>query len=327
MCSYEFVDICAGTKSTHAKVIPQPVPQARPRPSGNSQKQPATIKPSNKTPAASRHTATHPARSSQKQPATIKTSNESPAASRHSATRPAGSSQKQLGTIDLSIQSRPASRHSANTRKDNGFTSGPTKKLKETMKPTASSRMQAPAIPKKKMKRDLGSSPLPSHPSAPINKKSYDSRLPQTPRRAVQFDGVVKVIPVSGSMKFPEIPLKVGSATWQLLFSNLTVWLPELAGIEDENSVMLQYQTDNGWRPLAGDEQLKRLLDEFDRSGWQLHVRCAPQDEFESSSEKGEHEYGSRGLVVAFSKENKSVSHAVHHSISSPQFLSLANGN
>ena len=131
--------------------------------------------------------------------------------------------------------------------------------------------------------------------------------------------GVVKVIPVSGTMSFPEIPVKVGTA-WDFLFVNLMNWLPELDGIKDQNSVMLQYKTKNGWKPLAGDEQLKSLLNEFYESKWDLHIRCAPEDEFESSSERDErsgttilrsHKEGLGGSVsMSANKENKkTVSH------------------
>ena len=155
--------------------------------------------------------------------------------------------------------------------------------------------MLAPASHKREKQRDPGSRLPVSQPplSVTINKRlsnpSTRSRLPETSKKAAQPGGVVKVIPVSGSMKLPEIPFKVGTATWELLFSNLMNWLPELEDVRDENSVMLQYKADTGWKPLAGNDQLKSLLDEFGRSGWCLYVRCAPKDEFESSSEKDDY--------------------------------------
>jgi len=69
---------------------------------------------------------------------------------------------------------------------------------------------------------------------------------------------------------------------------NLANWLPELADIEDENSIMPQYKADNGWKPLAGDDQPKNILEGFNKLGSCLHIRCAPQDKFESGSEKAE---------------------------------------
>lgn len=116
--------------------------------------------------------------------------------------------------------------------------------------------------------------------------QSPRSRILETKDKPKQLRGVVRVIPVSGGMQLPEIPLKVGTATWDLLFSNLMNWLPELEGIEDENSVMLQYKENHKWKPLAGNDQLRTLLYEFSSRGWSLYVRCAPMDEFESGSDQ-----------------------------------------
>lgn len=142
----------------------------------------------------------------------------------------------------------------------------------------------------------------------PFSGSPYLSSSP--PVRANQ---IIKITPVSGSLTFPAFPVKVGTP-WDLVFLNLSCWLPELAGINDQNSVMLQYKTDNGWRPLAGDEQLKAILEEFSSSGWDLLIRCAPEDEFESSpeTEVGDeianhrsYGLGSGGLVMSSYMDNK----------------------
>jgi hypothetical protein len=126
---------------------------------------------------------------------------------------------------------------------------------------------------------------------------------------------------MSGTKQYPAFYLPLGKA-WNILFLNLTNWLPQLKDIElaDQDSVMIQYKADNAWKPLAGDEQLEGLLEEFNISGRDLHVRCAPESEFRSSSGESEgdddgddilHIYkGHRGSASTNREEKKLVSHA-----------------
>ena len=135
----------------------------------------------------------------------------------------------------------------------------------------------------------------PSHPAS-SNKKSNDSprfHAQTTVKKAinVQHAGVVQIIPVSGSMKSPGFYIPVGTPTgWNILFLNLMTWLPELKGIRlaDQDSVVIQYQAENKWKPMAGDEQLNSLLERFNIEGWDLYVRCAPESEFQSGSDLSE---------------------------------------
>lgn len=65
--------------------------------------------------------------------------------------------------------------------------------------------------------------------------------------------------------------------------------------IAHQDTVMIQYKTDNGWKPLAGDQQLNIILLEFFYSKSDLWLRCAPESEFRSgpNSESDDHESGS----------------------------------
>jgi hypothetical protein len=103
----------------------------------------------------------------------------------------------------------------------------------------------------------------------------------------------VRVIPVSGDLEFPAIQLRRGKLEWDFLFLSLMNWLPELDGLEIEaqDKVLIQYKANSGWRPLAGDEQLKNVLEEFGNSEWNIYVRCAPPSEFESGSEASDMEH------------------------------------
>lgn len=218
-----------------------------------------------------------------------------------------GGFQKGRPGITSPIASKGLSSHPDCTREDAGSGTNlpaPKKSMKLKM-PPSSSHEDMPAVT---IGREGGgrawspSRPLrpPSpRPATTFRKRPGDSNtntrstLQESSKKSIQTCEVVKVIPVSGEMNFPEIPLKVGTATWKLLYLNLANWLPELADIEDENSIMLQYKADNGWKPLAGDDQLKNILEGFSKLGWCLHIRCAPQDEFESGSEKAEDHLGS----------------------------------
>jgi hypothetical protein len=122
-------------------------------------------------------------------------------------------------------------------------------------------------------------------------------------------------------MEYPAFYLPLGTA-WNILFLNLTNWLPRLKDIElaDQDSVMIQYKAHNAWKPLAGDEQLKALLVDTNISGWDLYVRCAPKSEFRSSSSESEGDgdgddilrtyKGYGGSASTTRGENKIVSHA-----------------
>jgi hypothetical protein len=131
------------------------------------------------------------------------------------------------------------------------------------------------------------------HPTAPRRPASTAKqgdlntvpRTQQTRARPAQPLGVVKVIPMSGLMEFPGFYVSLGTQ-WDMLFLNLMNWLPELKHIElaAQNSVMLQYRTDSAWMPLAGDWQLNDLISEFNTSGEDLRIRCAPECEFVSDS-------------------------------------------
>ena len=208
------------------------------------------------------------------------------------------------------------------TRRDNSSDSDPRRHIKprKPTHPAASSHVPEPSTNKKRRHSHPSSCspPVTSYPPAPSIKTgpNHSSRSASlvTHKKGMQPSGIVKAIPVSGSMQLPEIPLKVGTATWELLFSNLMNWLPELEGISDENSVMLQYKADKGWRPLAGNDQLKIVLNEFGRLGWPLYVRCAPEEEFQSSSEKCEDEEDisksqkqRSGELVRVGREEKNV--------------------
>ena len=134
--------------------------------------------------------------------------------------------------------------------------------------------------------REKSTSSLTPHHSA-SSKKHDDfkrrSRPQETLTKVLLPPGVVKVIPMSGILQYPPFYVVLGSP-WNILFVNLTMWLPELNQIDlaDQDSVMIQYKTDNGWKPLAGDEQLNVLLSEFSLSKSDLHLRCAPESEFRS---------------------------------------------
>ena len=94
---------------------------------------------------------------------------------------------------------------------------------------------------------------------------------------------------MNGSTECPSIYIPLGTP-WNVLFLNLMNWLPELKGMEitDQDSVVIQYRKVNGWAPLAGDEQLSEVLNEFNSSGSDLYIRCAPDSEFMSGSDEGE---------------------------------------
>jgi hypothetical protein len=111
-------------------------------------------------------------------------------------------------------------------------------------------------------------------------------RLPKNFTKAPPPMEVVKVIPVSGPMQYPPFFLPLGSP-WNILFINLTIWLPELSQIElaHQDSVMIQYKLDNEWKALAGDKQLNAILLEFFHSKSDLRLRCAPESEFRSGSD------------------------------------------
>jgi len=119
---------------------------------------------------------------------------------------------------------------------------------------------------------------------------------------------------MNGLAECPPIYIPLGTS-WNVLFLNLMNWLLELKGMQitDQDSVMMQYRTDNGWRPLAGDVQLFEVLDQFNNSGWDLYIRCAPESEFKSGSDESEDEVitikssrrGSGGLVTANKGEKK----------------------
>ena len=107
---------------------------------------------------------------------------------------------------------------------------------------------------------------------------------------------------------------------WNLFFLNLRNWLPQLKDIQltDQDSVMIQYKAENSWKPLAGDEQLNDLLNEFNNSGCELRVRCAPESEFESGSDesgceddtvaiRNNYGQGRGGSSGAYKEDNKIV--------------------
>lgn len=119
------------------------------------------------------------------------------------------------------------------------------------------------------------------------------SRLSENSTKAPPPIQVIKAIPMSGSMEYPPFYLAVGSL-WNILFINLTIWLPELSqmNLAHQNSVVIQYKTDSGWTPLAGDQQLNAVLSEFLLSNSDLRLRCTPESEFRSGpdSEPDDHE-------------------------------------
>jgi hypothetical protein len=141
-------------------------------------------------------------------------------------------------------------------------------------------------------KKELLSPALPTH--CPTSARKHKdpkpgSRPQQASGKKALPPGVVKVIPVSGTMEYPPFYVVPGS-TWNILFVNLSIWLPELKEIElaAQDTVMIQYRTENGWMPLAGDEQLRSILSQFLDTGSILCLRCAPGSEFISGSEPDE---------------------------------------
>lgn len=107
--------------------------------------------------------------------------------------------------------------------------------------------------------------------------------------------------------------------SWDLFFLTLGSWLPELKGVKlaDQNSILIQYMTKKGWRPLAGDKQLRMILHEFNILGTELYVRCAPEDEFRSSVDSSTDDDGATILLKsgrpadAKKVKEKIVSHAI----------------
>src|ERR1700710_1449893 len=90
-------------------------------------------------------------------------------------------------------------------------------------------------------------------------------------------------------MEYRAFYLPLGTA-WNILFLNLTNWLPRLMDIElaDHDSVMIQYKAHNAWKLLAGDEQLKALLVDMNMGGGDLYEHSAPKSEFRSSSSESD---------------------------------------
>jgi len=178
----------------------------------------------------------------------------------------------------------------------------------------------------------------PGH-SASIRKGHDLKRRPMPPaasKKEMQPSRVIRVIPVSGSVTFPGIYLKVG-ADWDFLFLSLMNWLPELEGIniKDQNKVMIQYKTGYGWKPLAGNEQLNKVLNEFSNLQQELYVRCAPEDEFESGSDKdedddvaiiGSYKRGSGSLLSAYKEDKQTVGPATTSLLSCGSNCAIANG-
>jgi len=104
-------------------------------------------------------------------------------------------------------------------------------------------------------------------------------------------------------MQCPGFFVDVGTV-WNLFFLNLRNWLEELHNLDlaDQDSVMIQYKADDAWKPLAGDEQLKGLLNEYNNSGYDLYVRCAPESEFKSGSDDSNREDEGAAIINGFKK-------------------------
>lgn len=125
--------------------------------------------------------------------------------------------------------------------------------------------------------------------------RGHENRKPRTrptePTSQVRF---VKVIPMAGLMQYPGFVVSL-ETTWDLFFLLLGSWLPEMKGIMliYQNSVVIHYLMEGGWKPLAGDAQLRTILHEYSLAGTDLHVRCAPE-EFRSSVDRS----GDEGIAM-----------------------------
>lgn len=208
---------------------------------------------------------------------------------------------------------------------------------------TEESSSKGPGIPPASHVLDLDQRPTPAGHHAPSSQKQKDfitaavtphrsgsarkqsdhkprSKLQASSKEPILPPGIVKVIPMSGSRHYPAFYIVPGSP-WNVLFVNLAIWLPELKQVElaAQDSVMIQYKTDFGWVPLAGDEQLNYLLSEFLLSKSDLFLRCAPESEFRSGPDSELDENGNKngdngdGSPISAIREDKKIVSLTQH--------------